>query len=350
VANTESLKMYIKKRRKPMAADVQQIRDLLADVRKQLMKKTNVVATGIGYKTTQGKKTNQLCIICGVQEKRAETRLTKKELIPAQIQGVVTDVYPTGIIYAQVDHKARFRPAPGGVSIGHRYITAGTLGCLVKKHDTVYILSNNHVLANTNEAEINDIILQPGLFDGGSSDKNHLARLSEFVPITFDGAKSSCFLGRAAASLLNGISFLTGSRTRLIPVRKAAGENLVDAALAQPINGNDVKNEILQIGAVSGVAEAHLGMAIKKSGRTTGYTTGVIQQVDATVKVNYGENKNAIFVDQLIAGTMSQGGDSGSAVLNNKNKLIGLLFAGSNNSTIINRIQNVFQLLEISLP
>jgi hypothetical protein len=333
-----------------MAEGVQQIRGLLADVRKQLMKKTNVVATGIGYKITQGKKTDRLCIICSVQEKRAKTKLTKKELIPAKIQGVATDVYPTGLIYAQADHKARFRPAPGGVSIGHKYITAGTLGCLVRKNDTVYILSNNHVLANTNESEINDIILQPGLFDGGSSDKNHLARLSEYIPISFEGVKSSCFLGRGAAALLNALAFITCSKTRLQPIRKASGENLVDAALAEPIKESDVKNEILQIGTVSGLAEANLGMAVKKSGRTTGYTTGTIQQIDATVKVNYGENKNAVFTDQLVAGNMSQGGDSGSAVLNNKNKLVGLLFAGSNNSTIINRIQNVFKLLDITLP
>ncbi len=333
-----------------MAEDVQQIRSLLADVRKKLMQKTNVVATGIGYKISEGKKTGRLCIVCSVQEKRAETKLTKKELIPAQIQGVVTDVYPTGLIYAQGDHKTRFRPAPGGVSIGHKYITAGTLGCLVKKQGTVYILSNNHVLANTNQAEINDIILQPGLFDGGSSEKNHLARLSEFVPITFEGVKSSCFVGRAAAALLNALACIMRSKTRLQPVRKALRDNLVDAALALPIKQSDVTSDILDIGAVSGLAEANLGMSIKKSGRTTGYTTGVIQQIDATVKVNYGENKSAVFSDQLVAGNMSQGGDSGSAVLNNKNKLVGLLFAGSNNSTIINRIQHVFELLEISLP
>jgi len=90
-------------------------------------------------------------------------------------------------------------------------------------------------------------------------------------------------------------------------------------------------------------------MAIKKSGRTTGLTTGEIQQVDVTVDVQYGAGRIARFSDQLLAGPMSQGGDSGSAVLDNSNNLVGLLFAGSDNSTIVNRIENVFSALELSL-
>jgi V8-like Glu-specific endopeptidase len=46
---------------------------------------------------------------------------------------------------------------------------------------------------------------------------------------------------------------------------------------------------------------------------------------------------------------MSQGGDSGSAVVNENNQLIGLLFAGSDTTTIMNRIQNVFSALGVSL-
>lgn len=50
-----------------------------------------------------------------------------------------------------------------------------------------------------------------------------------------------------------------------------------------------------------------------------------------------------------MAGAMSQGGDSGSAVLDENNRLVGLLFAGSDNSTIINRIEHVFSALDVSL-
>ena len=128
-----------------------------------------------------------------------------------------------------------------------------------------------------------------------------------------------------------------------------AAQNLVDCAIAEPLNQNDVRNEILNIGPVTQTAEAALGMAVKKMGRTTSFTTGTIQQIDATVTVNYGSNRNATFVDQLITSAMSEGGDSGSAVVNDSNQLVGLLYAGSTTITILNRIQNVFTALGVSL-
>ena len=57
----------------------------------------------------------------------------------------------------------------------------------------------------------------------------------------------------------------------------------------------------------------------------------------------------AQFADQLMVGSMSQGGDSGSAVLDETNRFVGLLFAGSDTTTIMNRIQNVFSALGGSL-
>jgi hypothetical protein len=68
-----------------------------------------------------------------------------------------------------------------------------------------------------------------------------------------------------------------------------------------------------------------------------------------TVNVQYGPGRVALFTDQLLAGPMSQGGDSGSAVLDGGNRLIGLLFAGSENTTIINRIEHVFSELRLTL-
>jgi hypothetical protein len=128
-----------------------------------------------------------------------------------------------------------------------------------------------------------------------------------------------------------------------------AEDNLVDAAIARPLNPADVKDEFLNIGPIQGSVQGELGMAIKKSGRTTGFTTGEIQQVDVSANVQYGAGQIALFTDQLLAGAMSQGGDSGSAVLDDNNRLTGLLFAGSDTTTIINRIENVFSALGISL-
>lgn len=159
---------------------------------------------------------------------------------------------------------------------------------------------------------------------------------------------SDCPTAGAVAGLLNAIAGATGSRTRLRAVTPQAEENLVDAAIAGPLVASHVTEEILEIGRIQGVAEADLGTAVKKSGRTTGLTTGEILQVDVTVDVDYGGGRRARFVDQLMAGAMSQGGDSGSAVLDDQNRLVGLLFAGSDTTTVINRVGHVLSALNVT--
>ncbi len=348
-----------------MALTIDDVRGVLRDVRPQLMQRNNVVATGIGYKITNGRQTDELCIVCSVAAKSALHSLSAKESIPKNMGGVATDVYPTGPLTVFQDHKGKKRPAPAGVSIGHYAITAGTFGCVVKRNGKRLILSNNHVLANSNGAEIGDDILQPGPTDGGSRPDDIIARLLDFVPIVFDGdpppppdnngggnGGSSCAVANGAARVLNALSAAAGRRSRLVAVYAngpLAAANKIDAALAEPLNENDILDDILEIGPIEGMADGLLGMEIKKSGRTTGLTTGSIQQIDVTSTVNYGAGKNATFSDQIMAGNMSAGGDSGSAILNAKNEIVGLLFAGSANTTIINRIQNVFELLNVSL-
>ena len=332
-----------------MADELAVIRQSLKNYRSQLLDRSNVVAAGIGYKVSGGQKTSTLSIVCSVTKKMAASQLSSRDLVPGSLDGTPTDVIETGVIRALQSPTEKHRPAPGGVSIGHRDITAGTLGCLVKKEGHTVILSNNHVLANSNAAEIGDPILQPGPHDGGSFPDDHIADLEEFIPINITGMPSDCPVATGIANFLNSIARLFGSSVQLQAIDHQAAENLVDAAIARPLNPDDVKNEIIEIGTIQGTVEAALGMAIKKSGRTTGFTTGEIQQVDVTANVQYGQGQIAQFTDQLMAGAMSQGGDSGSAILDDSNNLVGLLFAGSDTSTIMNRIQNVFSELGVSL-
>lgn len=332
-----------------MADELGVIKNRLRNYRGQLLDRANVVAAGVGYKISGGQKTSTLSIVCSVSKKVAASQLSSRDLVPASLEGTPTDVIETGVIRALQSPTEKHRPAPGGVSIGHRDITAGTLGCLVKKDGRPVILSNNHVLANSNAAEIGDPILQPGPYDGGRFPEDHIADLEHFIPINIGGLPSECPIATGTASFLNSIARLFGSGVQLQAIEQQPAENLVDAAIARPLNPDDVKDEILNIGVPQGVVEAELGMAIRKSGRTTGFTTGEIQQVDVTVNVQYGQGRIATFTDQLMAGAMSQGGDSGSAVLDEHNNLVGLLFAGSDTSTILNRIQNVFSELGVTL-
>jgi hypothetical protein len=100
---------------------------------------------------------------------------------------------------------------------------------------------------------------------------------------------------------------------------------------------------------VSGTVGASLGMAVRKSGRTTGLTTGQITVLDATVTVSYGD-KTAAYEGQLVSGPMSQPGDSGSLLVESAGlRAVGLLFAGSEQATIFNPIREVLDCLEVDL-
>jgi hypothetical protein len=232
-------------------------------------------------------------------------------------------------------------------------ITAGTLGCVVRDRatNTRLILSNNHVLANSNNAAVGDAILQPGTADGGRQPADTIALLERFCPIEFGTQPGGCSLAGAYAGVGNAIASVLGSHHRLATSRvDTQATNLADAAVARPINDGDVLDDILGIGTVQGTLIATLSMPLRKSGRTTGLTTGEVTLLNATVDVNFGSGRTARFENQIVTGPMSQGGDSGSLVVHGmEHKAVGLLFAGSDQTTVLNPIQAVLDCLQVNL-
>lgn len=316
--------------------DYNEVKKVLKKEQKKLLKKKGVVATGIGYNVVNGVQTDELVATCSVEKKLPGNQIKKKDFIPTDIEGVHTDVVEIGIVKALNTDK--HRPILGGISTAHAFSTAGTLACIVKKNGENYILSNAHVLALSNDAKIGDPILQPSPYDKGVS-IDRVGQLSEYVPISFIGEK----LKRSVFTRM--IDYIL----RVLRIRTKDKINLVDAALAKVDNSIDVANAILNIGDINGIGVAKLGMKIRKHGRTTGLTYGVITQTDVTINVQYGD-KTATFTDQLLAGCMSAGGDSGSVVLDSNNNIVSLLFAGSPQVTIMNRIEHVVDLLHIANP
>ncbi|HEV8131651.1 MAG TPA: hypothetical protein VGQ81_10385 [Acidobacteriota bacterium] len=211
--------------------------------------------------------------------------------------------------------------------ISRLFCCSGTLGSLVQAGTTQYILSNNHVLAKSNQGAAGDPIIQPGLADLSCVQNVSLAvaNLTMFVPISF----------------------------------KRNTTNTVDAAIAQVIFGDvDPTGSILDIGPVnSATLDPTVGLAVKKSGRTTGLTAGNIQSVNVTVDVTYNKqcgigSQTARFVNQFTIGPggFSAGGDSGSLIVENVPTLprpVGLLFAGSSSITVANPINAVLSALGV---
>lgn len=300
-----------------------------------LWKLSCIQGIGVGYKYKGGNKTDQPAITVFVTRKVPARFLATSGIVPSRLVipdptedgkpiEIVTDVFESGY-YSIYPYTSEHRPAHGGDSIGHIDVTAGTFGCVVQdmeilmevKRKEMVILSNNHVLANSNDAAVGDPILQPGPYDGGTLN-NKIGELKRFVPIIF--SRDEC--------------------------------NYVDAAIASA-DCKDISYDIHDIGGIAGsynVDVGDLGLEVQKTGRTTGHTTGKIIAIDATVTVNYGSSlkkKLAKFCKQIITTDMSEPGDSGSVGLTEDRNVFGLLFAGSDKQTIFNRIELVERYLRV---
>jgi hypothetical protein len=319
-----------------------------------MLKRPNVVGLGVGYKVSSSQLTSELCMVVLVRSKMPPVSLREAEFIPREVAGVRTDVVEVGELRPLSVYTDRCRPAPGGVSLGHYKITAGTLGCVVRdlKTGVRMILSNNHVLADRNAGKPGDPILQPGPTDGGTTQRDTIALLERFEPILYNQQPAVCTIARFYAGLGNRLARLVGSHHQVQVFQSFPyATNQIDAALARPILDSDVLDEILEIGAIQGQAEAALGMKVCKAGRTTSLTEGLVNVMDATVTVNYGDERTATFEHQIVSTPMSEGGDSGSLlVASESKKAVGLLFAGSSKATLYNPIQAVFKTLKIGLP
>lgn len=281
----------------------------------------NIVGVGISEKITGSSLTNEQCVTVYVVAKAPEAAVTPEAMVPAEINGIPTDVVATGEFLAQ-PYRGRYRPAPSGVSVGHYKITAGTIGCLVRHERQLFILSNNHVLANVNAGKPGDPILQPGPYDGGHVPRDVIAVLSKFIPVKFGGAPNQvdCAIARTKPSLVSPKNISYGT-----------------------INPNP--------------APCRLNLMVKKAGRTTQFTRGRITDCNATVRVGYGTAGVAIFQNQIIIqcilpppAQFSAGGDSGSLIVTDVgNRPVGLLFAGSSTHTIANPISAVLSALGVTI-
>jgi hypothetical protein len=187
-----------------------------------------------------------------------------------------------------------------GASVAHPDVTAGTLGAFVRDGDgRVLLLSNNHVLADTDRAQVGDPVLSPGPADGGRRDLDRVATLTSFECLS-------------------------------------AGRNLLDLAVAAVDDPAHVGGNEVPEGTLSGVVEELLdGVLVAKVGRTTGHTTGTVTAIELDgVTVDYGRRDVFTFDECLEVegdlGAFSDGGDSGSVVYDRESlAAVGLLFAGS---------------------
>ncbi|MDZ4806612.1 MAG: hypothetical protein SGI90_17300 [Candidatus Eisenbacteria bacterium] len=297
-----------------------------------LMQDNNVVGTATGVDDA-----GNMVIKVYLREPMA------RDLQVESLDGIVIQYEVTGQIVAMkgggggADPKLiQTPPIKLGTSGGWRYDLAngyccgGTLGALVLKGGTQYVLSNYHVLeadivsgGNSRVATAGDPVIQPGMID------------------------VSCNAANAQnVASLSGIKSLPNSNT--------------DCAIASVLSGMvSTTGEILNVGTISATTQAaSLSQAVKKMGRTTGLTRSSVSGLNATISVAY-ENECAggsaftkTYTGQIVISNSGSrflaGGDSGSLMVQDittNPRAVGLLFAGSSSSAIANPIGHVLSFL-----
>lgn len=189
-----------------------------------------------------------------------------------------------------------------GSSVGHPDVTAGSLGCVVRRPGgrAPLLLSNSHVLADSGRARLGDAVLSPAPADGGVPERDRVATLVFAEPLLADAG------------------------------------NQLDLALAELDDPARAADNTVVEGVLAGVVDDPLdGLEVAKVGRTTGHTTGLVTAVELDgVLVDYGGGTLLRFDDCLEVespdGSFSEGGDSGSVIYRREDCAgVGLLFAGS---------------------
>lgn len=300
-ASTKSLQ-EVKQYNEPTLFNIEGVTDVYTDV------KTNEIVIGIERPDVIGK-------------------------IPKSIDGYHVRYVMTGRINALSGSDTTYsrtdvnRPVFGGISVGDSQITAGTLGIVTNEG---YVLSAAHILAMDgagNFLPYRAAIYQPGPADGGMIG-NTIGHLASYLYIIFNNNNAN---------------------------------NKADAAISDLIVPGNIGTELNATNdgfyTINGTTGITNGDIVRKSGRTTGVTTDTVIDTNASVKVCYFGNflycsKWAVFNDQIIVdnsgGSFAQPGDSGSAVDEN-GKFVGLVFAGSNTLTVVEKQENILGMLGVTI-
>lgn len=204
---------------------------------------------------------------------------------------------------------------------------SGTLGSLVTRNGTQFVLSNNHVLADSDAGVAGDAISQPGLIDAASpcvaADTTTVAHLSQFINIEAAAPPADA----AIAQVVSGAVNTSGTIIQL----------------GATVNGSGVPNDEAPSSTVLPVGSLMPNTtAVAKSGRSSGLTCSTIEATGITTRVQYnrglgGPSFTATYTNQIAVngGEFSAAGDSGSLIVAQATaEPVALLYAGSETDTI----------------
>jgi hypothetical protein len=280
------------KSRQELIEAQRRVEAVYADATREFEQIPGVVEVGIGIKEVAGELTGETVLRVYVEDKRPESELPADQVIPKEYRGIKTDV----IVFREAEPEAdtsRHRPVQGGTQIRADGGTLfGTICCIAKlgTDDSFVILGNHHIL-----------------YSGTAKDSTEIGQP--------DYTESCCCTCGDIAVNVHGIR-----------------RDHLDCAIARLKSGEEHAISIRGIGNITAVADAVPGESVKKRGRTTELTTGNITNIkkDSTLtKILEIEVKKDNGNDRF-----SRPGDSGAALLNANDEIIGLHKSGKNGDDV----------------
>lgn len=291
-----------------------------------------VHAVGVGAKLVAGHPSGEVAIQVFVLKKRPLSEIPPAEQVPDYIQGVRTDVIEEPLpepyrLEGLIDSK-KYRPLEGGAQIhtlkevsggiGEKKLSSeGTLGCIVKRNSdgAAFILTNKHVI----DPSIDGKVYQP---DAGN--------------ISICCTKYCC-----ASNEVGDV--------------EAEGDQ-IDAAIIKLNSNVEWKNSIIDIGTIQGtydvtLADAVKGYVVRKRGRTTGVTVGMVTGLDKSSTYENGRRAyvSTMRIEPIDPPVFVEKGDSGSVVVDDKVRVVALLWGGSLGTGLATPIAPVTQQLNITI-
>jgi hypothetical protein len=246
-------------------------------------------------------------------------------------QATATIVFPNNNTRAETSPVKLGTSGGNNTDISGNMCCSGTLGALVGRGGTFFILSNNHVLDKSDQGKVGDPIGQPGLVDNNCSAGAVVAHLSQAANLQTSNVDA------ALAQIVSGAVDTSGS------ILDLGAQGNTSIAAAPPSN---------TLADASAVLSANEGVA--KSGRSSGLTCSNLSSVSTSVQVDYDKSCGGakaftvVFNNQVVisGATFSASGDSGSLVVTSDTaRPVGLLYAGSDTGTVANPIQDVLSAL-----
>lgn len=359
----------------------------------------DVVTVGFGLKERDGEITDRAALRIYVRRKKPLSELAEDEILPSEFEGVPTDIVE--LFEVEPLHCEDIREYPtliGGITIttykrdGSGDLGRGTLGFFatldgVEGPDNVVLVSNNHVLAFGNArngdrvynplgAEVlnpampmspqTDVILPPTTPSTNPDSsawkpyfigKIHDIGLQANHSFDYgDGAGSRPYYVDAATAKLDirisstcnkstGVEYANRIRDLDLnptPQNPDGDSQLVDIAR--------IRAEQIAPGEGTTDTDPANDVVVHKVGRRTSKTTGKVVDVYAPAD-NGGTNVGAMLIQQI--GTDCDGfsrfaapGDSGAAIVDDQNRLVGILFAVSSSSPNLALASHIHPLMD----